>query len=132
MKPTSGPGPRAPDFCFFAVGLYLTVAASSVAHGTAHGQEPDTFYNGLAAGDVALAHSTLQEGLETRRSQEVAQWRSNATGNLGTVTPLRTFRIETGFFCRDFRETLVAAGSPAERAGTACRREDGVWIRVER
>jgi len=132
MKPTSGPGLRAVDLCIFTVALYLAVAASSTAHGTAHGEEPDRFYDGLAAGDMALAHSMLQEGLETRRSQEVAQWRSNATGNSGTVTPLRTFRIETGFFCRDFRETLVTASSPAERAGTACRREDGVWIRVER
>jgi surface antigen len=128
MRLARGIGPHATSLCFFAVGLYLTAATSS----TAHGQELDVFFDGLAAGDTILARSTLQEGLETRRSQEVAQWRNDTTGNSGTVTPLRTFRIKTGFFCRDFRETLVTAGYPAERIGTACRREDGIWIRVER
>ncbi len=128
MTRTSGLGPRAADFRFFAVGLCLAVAASAAAHG----QEPDTFYNGLAAGDTVFARLTLQDGLETHPSRELAEWRNDATGNSGSVTPVRTFRIKTGFFCRDFLETVVAAGAPAERAGTACRREDGAWIRVER
>jgi len=128
MKSAGGPDRGTVQLRFFAFGLYLTLVATPAAHG----QVPDTFYDSAAADDRARAHSMLQEGLETHRSQEIAQWRSNTTGNSGTITPLRTFRIETGFFCRDFRETLVTAVSLAERVGTACRRKDGVWSRVER
>lgn len=78
------------------------------------------------------ARAILQKTLETKRSQEKAKWHNDTTGTSGTVTPLRTYRIKEGFFCRDFRETLIITGSPVERVGSACRRAEGVWIRVER
>ena len=128
MRSVIWPGPRTARICFLAVGLFLTVAAAQMANG----QTPDVLYGQIGASDAARARAILQETLETRRSQETAEWQSDAAGISGTVTPLRTYRVKGNFFCRDFRETLIVTGSPIERVGTACRRVDGVWIRMER
>jgi surface antigen len=113
---------------YVAIGLLLTFATAA----TARGQAPNAPYGGLSDGDAALAHDTLQKTLEFRRSGDTAKWRNVETGTSGTITPLRTFRIASGAFCREFRETLVVADSPIERTDTACRRPDDVWLRVER
>ena len=128
MRPVNEPGPRMARIHLLAAGLCLTVATTAAAPG----QEIDPLYDGLAAGDVMQASAVLQETLETHQSQETAEWRSEATNHSGTITPLRTFRIAGDYFCRDFRETVTTTSSLIERIGTACRREDGVWIRVER
>ncbi len=128
MRPVIWPGPRIARTCFFAIGVYLTIAAVL----TANGQTPDVLYGQLGASDAARARAVLQKTLETKRSQEKAEWHSDTTGTSGTITPLRTYRIKSGVFCRDFRETLIITGSPVERVGSACRRTEGVWIRVER
>jgi len=132
MRPATRRDPRAVRIRFFAVGIYLTVAATPTAFGQTPGVLPDVLYTGLGASDKVLVDATLQKTLETRRVQETTEWRSVATGNSGTITPLRTFRVKGGFFCRDFRETLLTTDTLAKRVGTACRQKDGGWIRVER
>jgi len=97
----------------------------------AHGQGGDAFYKALTEGDLVIARSGLQDALETRRSMDVAQWRNAASGTSGSIMPTRTFRIKNGFFCREYRETLLAAGTLIDRIGTACRAGNGVWVRVE-
>ncbi len=128
MKLAKGSASRVVHIRFFTVAIYLALAVTPAAYG----QEPDAFYDSATEDDKVRARSMLQLALETRQSQQMAPWRNEATGDSGTITPLRTFRIKSGFFCRDFRETLKMVGSLTERVGTACRREDGVWIRVER
>ena len=118
-----------------AMGLALCVMAVGViadAPRSAQGQDRDAFYKELTEGDLVIARASLQEALEKRRSLDVGQWRNAATGASGSVMPTRTFRIQSGFFCRDYRETVLAAGALADRIGTACRDNNGVWIRVER
>lgn len=117
-------GARIAGLCSLVLGLSLTVPAG--------GEQLVAFYDGLVEGDRAYAHASLQDALETRRSLQAAKWHNDASGNSGEIMPVRTFRILSGAFCREFRESLVKAGAPAERTGTACRREDGVWILVER
>jgi len=118
---------RAAGITALGIGLCLLVAALP-----ARGQGSDSFYGSLHPGDLVLARAVLQDTLETHRRQQAAPWRNDATGNSGLFTPLRTFRITSGFFCREFREELRSSAAVAQRTGTACRREDGVWIRVER
>jgi surface antigen len=115
---------RIAGLCSLALGLCLTVPAS--------GEQLAAFYDGLVEGDRAIARDRFQDALETRHSLQAAEWHNDASGNSGAVMPVRTFRIPSGHYCREFRESLVNAGTLAERTGTACRREDGVWILVER
>lgn len=117
-------GARIAGLCSLALGLCLTVPAG--------GEHLAAFYDGLVDSDRVFARASLQDALETRRSLQAAEWRNDASGNSGAIMPVRTFRIQSGHFCREFRESLVNAGALAERTGTACRREDGVWILVER
>ena len=91
-----------------------------------------TFYGGLDTADVSLAWSALQETLETRVSAQTGTWRNTATGNAGSVTPLRTYRIAFGTYCRDYRETATQSGHAVARIATACRDGNGTWIPVAR
>ncbi len=90
------------------------------------------FYGQLDEADVLLAWSALQQTLETRVSNQSGLWDNDSNGSFGAVVPLRTFRIKTGTYCREFRETVVTADQMASRTGTACRTSAGDWIPVER
>ncbi len=90
-----------------------------------------SFYGALAESDVGLARLALQDTLETRVSGEPGAWRSGATGNEGSVTPLRTYRITSGTYCRDYQEIVTRPGRVLARSRTACRDANGVWIAVE-
>ena len=93
--------------------------------------EINPFYATLAESDRRLAMTAVQEALETLPSQQTRRWRNPATGVSGFVTPLRTFRIESGHYCRDYQESISAAGKAEARQFTACRRAaDGRWIAV--
>lgn len=91
-----------------------------------------SIYDRLNGADASLAKSVLQEALENRGSQEIRLWRSESSGHAGSVMPLRTFKIKTGHYCRDYRETLLIDREMVSRVGTACRSSDGTWISVER
>ena len=127
MRPASVRRARAAGLSAMGIGLCLLAASLP-----ARGQVSDLFYGGLNPGDLVLARAVLQDTLETHRRHQAAPWRNDATGTSGLITPLRTFRIKGGFFCREFHEELQSGDAVAKRLGTACRREDGVWIRVER
>ena len=90
-----------------------------------------SFYGALAASDVGLARSALQDTLETRVSGEPGNWQNGATGIEGSVTPLRTYRIASGTYCRDYREIVTRQGNVLTRSRTACRNADGIWLPVE-
>ncbi len=65
-------------------------------------------------------------------SREAGTWRNAATGNRGSMAPLRTYRIEIGTYCRDYRETVTRGGQAVARIATACRDQTGTWIPIER
>ena len=111
---------------YFAAGL--GVAGMTAADPTPR----TTFYGGLDRADVSLAWSALQETLETHISREVGAWRNAATGNMGSMAPLRTYRIEIGTYCRDYRETVTRGGQAVARIATACRDQKGTWMPIER
>ena len=86
----------------------------------------------LNPADRQLAELVMQETLESRRSGDLRLWRNDVTGSSGAFMPLRTFKIKTGHFCRDYRETAVADSKMASRDLTACRNRDGVWTMIEK
>jgi hypothetical protein len=85
-------------------------------------------YRGLDDGDFARMTPLLQQTLETALSGETGRWRNDATDRSGSVRPLRTFRTASGYFCRDFQESITANGADELRVRTACRNADGVWV----
>jgi anti-sigma factor RsiW len=67
------------------------------------------------------------EALEQRVSGETVNWENPDGQASGSVTPVRTFRVEDGRWCREYlaRETLSGV-SEAKRA-VACREPEGRW-----
>ncbi|MHA1152635.1 MAG: RT0821/Lpp0805 family surface protein [Alphaproteobacteria bacterium] len=90
-----------------------------------------SFYGALTESDIDLARSALQDTLETRVSGEPGNWQNGTTGIEGSVTPLRTYRIASGTYCRDYQEIVTGQESILTRSRTACRDANGVWIPVE-
>lgn len=85
-------------------------------------------YAQLEASDVATAAAAVQHALEEALSYDSRRWRSGSSGASGVVTPLRTFRVADGRYCRDFLEIVFAGGRPpATRTSTACRGPEGYW-----
>jgi len=113
---------------YLAMGLGVAGAGTTAADPTPR----TTFYGGLDTADVSLAWSALQETLETHMSREAGTWRNAATGNMGSMVPLRTYRIEIGTYCRDYRETVTRGGQAIARIATACRDQKGTWMPIER
>ncbi|GAB4393549.1 MAG: RT0821/Lpp0805 family surface protein [Kiloniellaceae bacterium] len=88
----------------------------------------DPAYSSLAPRAEVLARNTVQEALETARSQTSLSWTYIEDGSRGEITPLRTFRSSAGFYCRVYLEVVDAGDEgPARRQRTACRDNDGLW-----
>jgi surface antigen len=111
------------------LGLALWLGFSFPPQGA--GASQHMLFDRLTPGDIDLSRSVLQDVLETHRSQQMRLWRNDATGVSGSVMPLRTFKIKSGHYCRDYRETVVADGTMDSRDGTACRTDGGLWVRIE-
>ena len=92
---------------------------------------PDRLYEFLNAGEIALAGEAVQEALESRLSNETHRWDSGS-GSSGTVMPVRTYRIKSGHYCRNYLETLAKNSQHLSADRTACRDSRGVWRVVKR
>jgi anti-sigma factor RsiW len=91
-----------------AAGLALTIGLGAGAGlvGRSQGDAP------AASGPAALAVGPADRSV-------AAALESSASGIDGAITPLATFRVATGGWCREF-ETIVGSG-------VACRTGDGEW-----
>jgi surface antigen len=88
---------------------------------------------GLSPGDEGIAAATVQRALETATSLSSLHWENPGTGASGTVTPLSTFQIAGGRYCRDYQELVrPPRGSLSTIQGKACRSDEGSWIPVTR
>lgn len=65
--------------------------------------------------------------LEKQLSGQAARWQSRETGRRVVVTPVRTFRAESGKWCREFIREIEGGGSHEALRGIACRDGDGAW-----
>ncbi|MEE8140260.1 MAG: RT0821/Lpp0805 family surface protein, partial [Alphaproteobacteria bacterium] len=61
------------------------------------------------------------------RSGTQGRWQNPDTGNAGTITPTRTYRLADGTTCREFEQMVIAEGISASARGTACRQPDASW-----
>lgn len=78
-----------------------------------------------------LVDSTMQIVLETHISGRGRQWSSSKYGLSGRLTPVRTWRSQSGHFCREFLEIVrLPSGSERIGKGRACRNSAGEWIRT--
>ena len=109
----------------------LVLATALPLSSAAAGQPGHPLYDQLSDADRAQAVTTVQDALVHRLSGQSSTWRGTAAGVRGSVTPLRTFRIVTGHWCREFQETVILPALAEVRVLTACRsQDDGRWIVV--
>ena len=82
---------------------------------------------GMDEQDRKLAELTSQRALEAAPTGSSTEWRNPDNGNYGYVTPNKTFRNNTGQYCREYTQTVVIGGKQQKAYGTACRQPDGQW-----
>ena len=84
----------------------------------------------LSARDRKLMEEATQSALERNKLGQSANWQNPESGNLGTVTPLRTFYALSGQPCREYQQTLTISGRTEFAYDAACRETDGAWASV--
>jgi surface antigen len=111
--------------------LLLLAAAPSGWAGSAPPSQRQAAYAGLDAADAGAAAATLQRALERSMTYGSLRWQSAGSGTSGMVTPLGTFKIADGRYCRDYLEVVVPPGrAPLSLKGTTCRAHHGLWLLV--
>jgi len=110
---------------------FLLAACAAAGPQSGQAVAPDTFYDALNADEIVLARQTVQEALETRPRNEIHRWDSG-DGTFGSVIPMRTFRIKSGHYCRDYMETFAKDTELTSANRTACRDSQGAWRIVKR
>jgi surface antigen len=110
------------------VGAILIVASATGAAEEASVPSP---YRNLSGYERELARTTVQQTLETRLKNETGRWSSPQTGALGLITPLRTYRVTTGHYCREFVEIVSKWGEMRSALQRACRDDRGRWRRLD-
>jgi surface antigen len=78
--------------------------------------------------DVERADTTNQKAMETNNPGQSSTWSNPNTGNSGSVTPTtNAYVAQGGATCRDFQQTVSAAGTTESGTGRACKQPDGSW-----
>ena len=81
----------------------------------------------MTTDDRHIAALAMQIAMERRQDHEASTWTNGLSGNHGAVVPRRSYRSQSGDFCRRFDETMTVAGVTATFERTACRGGDGSW-----
>ena len=77
--------------------------------------------------DKTYATKAAQSSFEHSKNGTSTTWNNPNTGNYGSTTPIKTYQVANGRYCREY-QTEVTVGGKTERAyGTACRQADGSW-----
>lgn len=74
-----------------------------------------------------IVHDTFQRALEEKQSGSPEQWLLAHFALSGTVTPLATFRLNSGTYCRQYVQQLNHSEGQNKYYGLACRTQDGQW-----
>jgi surface antigen len=85
----------------------------------------------LDRADRAFAEKNAQESLEYAKLGQKQAWSNPDSGNSGTFTPTRTYKIENNQDCREFITTIYVSGKEETATGRACRNKDGTWKIVQ-
>ncbi len=79
------------------------------------------------ARDDTFTAQARAKALEHLGSGEVARWSNADSGTVGSIMPLRTFRIANGQWCREFEQVIKSKTGDDRSTGVACRQLDGKW-----
>lgn len=77
--------------------------------------------------DRSTMRETAQYALDDAPSGTTSRWENPDSGNSGTITPQDSFQNAQGQQCREFHQSVSAAGQTETGYGTACRQADGSW-----
>src|SRR5690606_29562313 len=64
----------------------------------------------LDRADREYAQQATYSALEYNRTGEAASWRNPDSGNVGTVTPVRTYETTPGRVCREYEHEVIIEG----------------------
>jgi hypothetical protein len=70
----------------------------------------------------------MQQALEKQASGNPLRWTQAGDRVSGTITPLATYRLPDGTYCRNFRQELQLSGDSRTYYAMACRSEAGTWV----
>ncbi len=80
---------------------------------------------------LLAAREAVQLALETRQTGETQTWSVPGVAR-GSVMPRRTWRSESGHWCREFEETVrLEEGLTGTAMGTRCRNDNGRWLQAK-
>lgn len=85
----------------------------------------------LNEADRQAMEQAAKNALDNAPTNRGVSWRNPATGNSGSITPVRSFQDARRDYCRDFQQVIAAGGQTRQGKGTACRRGDGSWQVVQ-
>jgi surface antigen len=83
--------------------------------------------NMLDQRDRQLAGAAAQQALEGSPVGAPVPWTNPDTGHTGAVTPVRTYQVADGRYCREYQQVVTIDGREQRSFGTACRQPDGSW-----
>ena len=107
----------------------LLLAACGTTASPVPAVPPDPLYLQLDEQARQVAEKAVQDALESQGSGGRQDWRGS-NGTAGAVTPIRTFRILTGHYCREYGIVLQSQLVQSTATRTACRNDHGRWIDV--
>ncbi|MEE9210918.1 MAG: RT0821/Lpp0805 family surface protein [Kiloniellales bacterium] len=84
----------------------------------------------LRAADQEMIEAAISVALEKHVSGQPARWHNPDSGSKGSVEPLRTFKISTGQWCREYAHAIDLRGWKERQAtlrAIACREAGGRW-----
>jgi surface antigen len=65
--------------------------------------------------------------LEHAPDGETIYWNNQQADTQYQVTPVKTYQVNDGRYCREYQTTSVIGGRAQQTYGTACRQPDGSW-----
>jgi surface antigen len=84
----------------------------------------------LRTADREMIEAAISVALESHVSGQPARWHNPDSGSSGSVEPIRTFKISTGQWCREYAHALDIRGWQERREtlrAIACREAGGTW-----
>ncbi|HJK87580.1 MAG TPA: RT0821/Lpp0805 family surface protein [Candidatus Megaira endosymbiont of Hartmannula sinica] len=81
--------------------------------------------------DKQLIGNSSSNALEYARDDQRIEWKNPNTGNYGYTQPVRTYRANNGYYCREYTQEINVGGKIQQGYGRACRMPDGAWKIVQ-
>ncbi len=84
----------------------------------------------LRLADQKMIEAAVAVALETHVSGQPARWHNPDSGSKGSIEPLRTFKISTGQWCREYAQATDLRGWQEQKVtlrAIACREAGGRW-----